>query len=510
MRNVFKVIGVIAITVLIIFTITTCRNSSAGGADGANNPGWVGIPVITITAQPVKETIVKPGKIKSSLKVKAEVTNGATLYHQWYRNTENNNIGGEILEGKIDASFAIPTTLEIGKHYYFCKIDATGEAATVTSNVATVTVTEDPIITIITQPDETTTVIFGNIIGKLSVMASVTEGAALSFQWYRNTIESNAGGTAITGDNFAVFTIPTTLEKGKYFYFCEISADGETTPIRSNVATVTVTAPIGIEAIDNKPFMMGYDGSAGANPEEKPSHEVTFTRELSIGKTMVTQEQYQAIMGINPSSFTTAPGGENSAKLPVESVSWYDAIVFCNKLSIIEGLAPVYIKNGKTNPAEWGEVPNNSNHPDIIKWEKVEANWNANGYRLPTEAEWEYACRAGTTTSFNTGAAISNDTGWYTDNSGKRTHEVAQKQPNKWGLYDMHGNVYEWCWDWYDENYYKTSPSKDPTGPDSGTRRVVRGGSWDNDQNVLRSAYRDNGNPLDRNKFIGFRVVRTK
>lgn len=197
-------------------------------------------------------------------------------------------------------------------------------------------------------------------------------------------------------------------------------------------------------------------------------------------------------MGDNPSRFK----GDN---LPVEQVSWYDAIEYCNKLSEREGLSPAYtINKGQRDP-------NNKNGNDRVKW-LVIWNRNANGYRLPTEAEWEYACRAGTTTAYNTGASISDATGWYSENSGNKTHPVGQKSANAWGLYDMHGNVTEWCWDWY--GTYSDAMQMDPGGVSSGSERVTRGGYWIISAPNLRSAYRSSGCPSLQSSFIGFRMVR--
>ncbi len=199
-----------------------------------------------------------------------------------------------------------------------------------------------------------------------------------------------------------------------------------------------------------------------ANDYEKPAHMVTLTQAFYMGKFDVTQEQYQQIVGTNPSSFK---GKDN----PVETVSWDDAQAFCKKLSE---------KSGQT-------------------------------VCLPTEAEWEYACRAGTTTEFYSGDLDSDldRVAWYGANSKSTTHPVGQKEANAFGLYDMHGNVWQWCQDWYADDYYGKSPATDPEGPSQGAFRLLRGGSWDDHPLYCRAAYRRRNNPDIRYFFIGFRVA---
>jgi formylglycine-generating enzyme required for sulfatase activity len=215
----------------------------------------------------------------------------------------------------------------------------------------------------------------------------------------------------------------------------------------------------------------------GRYDDEGPQHQVSVNS-FYMGKYEVTQAEYEQVMGINPSKF-------KGSNLPVEQITWYDVVEYCNRLSQREGLTPVYQISGST----------------------ATCNWNANGYRLPTEAEWEYACRAGTTTAYNTGNTINTNTGWYGDNSNSTTHPVGQKPANAWGLYDMHGNVWEWCWDWFVS--YSSRTQTDPRGPTSGSYRVARGGSWFIDKRELRSAYRGYYNPSVRYSILGFRLVRS-
>ncbi len=202
-------------------------------------------------------------------------------------------------------------------------------------------------------------------------------------------------------------------------------------------------------------------------PGEGPQHRVRITRPYWLGATDVTQEEYQRVMGSNPSKFQGDP------QRPVEQVSWDDAVEFCRKLSALPG-------------------------------EKAAKR----RYGLPTEAQWEHACRAGTTTRWYAGndEAGLGDVAWFASNVGGQTHRVGQKHANAWGLYDMHGNVWEWCQDWYDKEYYAKSPVDDPGGPPTGSHRVFRGGGWNVVAGGCRSAYRDHFVPGFRYFNLGFRA----
>ncbi|MDR2941212.1 MAG: formylglycine-generating enzyme family protein [Treponema sp.] len=271
----------------------------------------------------------------------------------------------------------------------------------------------------------------------------------------------------------------------------------------------SVNIEIEMVQIPGGSFQMGDTKNEGYN-DEKPVHTVTLTG-FYMGKYEVTQAQYQAVMGRNPSyfdggSYREPASGEVQGNRPVESVSWYDAIVFCNKLSMAKNLSPAYSISGSTNPADWGSVPNWESNST---WDAVTIVSGSTGYRLPTEAQWEYAAKGGNGSPGNYTYAGSNtvgDVAWYWNNSDNKTHEVGKKAPNGLGLYDMSGNVWEWCWDWYAE--YPSEAQIDPTGAASGSSRVGRGGYWDDHAGIARSVFRYIYDPNYWDYGVGFRLVR--
>jgi formylglycine-generating enzyme required for sulfatase activity len=274
-------------------------------------------------------------------------------------------------------------------------------------------------------------------------------------------------------------------------------------PAQQPAARVERPAPENFIRIEGGTFTMGSPSTEADRSNDETQHQVTVSG-FYLGKYEVTQAEYEAVMGTNPSRF-------KGANLPVENVSWYDAIEYCNRRSGREGLTPAYTIN-KTKVD-----PNNraSEDKDNIRW-LVTWNKNANGYRLPTEAEWEYACRAGLVSPFSTGSNITASQANYNgnfpyNNNAKgiyreKTTAVGSFGANRWGLYDMHGNVYEWCWDWYSP--YNSGAQTDPVGASSGAYRVPRGGGWHSGARYLRSASRYYYTSSDRVNYLGFRLLR--
>jgi formylglycine-generating enzyme len=231
--------------------------------------------------------------------------------------------------------------------------------------------------------------------------------------------------------------------------------------------------------VQGSSFDMG--SNKGAN-DEKPMHHVTLS-DFYIGKYEVTQEQYEKVMGSNPSYFK-----DSGKDAPIEKVSWYSAVEFCNKLSKQEGLQKCYSGSGNS----------------------IKCDFSKNGYRLPTEAEWEYAAKGGSKSKGYkySGSDNLDEVGWYEDNTEDKTHPVGSKKPNELGIYDMSGNVWEWCWDWKGD--YGSSAQTNPYGAISGSARVVRGGGWDYYAHSCTVSYRISGYATYTGFNIGFRLCRNK
>jgi formylglycine-generating enzyme required for sulfatase activity len=260
------------------------------------------------------------------------------------------------------------------------------------------------------------------------------------------------------------------------------------------------TASILMKLVAPGEFLMG--SPEADNPtfrHERPQHRVRITRPFYLGVREVTQQQYRDVAGENPSRFLYTDNRNSGTPVvltdafPVDSVSWFDAVRFCNSLSELEGQEPFYRIDGESV-----RVP----------------DWDATGFRLPTEAEWEFACRANVppdTWGVGDSTGALREYAWFREPLEQRTtHLTGQKRPNAFGFYDMRGNISEWCWDW-NASFYGRSPLEDPRGPTSGAGlscRVHRGGNWDSDAATCRPECRHGASPGLACSFIGFRVAR--
>ncbi len=276
------------------------------------------------------------------------------------------------------------------------------------------------------------------------------------------------------------------LALGCLFLFTSCDQSGKPPAVDNTTSlsleSITTASGLAMVLVPAGEFVMGDDNGDG---DEKPAHKVQVSA-FYMDTCEVTQKAYEALLQNNPSK-SKAPDK------PVEQVDWYHALLFCNMRSLKEGLKPCY--DPKT----------------------LACDFAANGYRLPTEAEWDYACRAGTQGKYSCGndPAKLRNYAWYKANAGQTTHPVAQKAPNPWGLYDMHGNVAEWCQDFYSENQYAKKESQDPRGPSAGDKCVLRGGSWRTSEDGCRASARNSETPRFADACFGsdaygFRCVRAK
>lgn len=344
--------------------------------------------------------------------------------------------------------------------------------------------TNEPYAPVISLHPVAQSVNIGNDI-ELSVAAH--GNPSLSYQWYKDS-------SSITAAQEAAYKIQSSdLHDAGYYHVVVSNSHGS---VKSHVAKIVVnTIPkglYGMKCIIGGTFVMG---DTDFN-HTKPLSLVSISS-FWIDSTEVIQSEYQRLMGVNPAQFV-------ASDKPVERVTWYDALLYCNARSKDELLDTVY-----SYDTALGIIGNG-----CLDLTQLKVSWNTHGYRLPTEAEWEYACRAGKHEKYYWSNTWNEEEaflyGWVYD-STRGTHSVAAKIANSFGLYDMIGNVWEWCNDRYGS--YDEREKKDPTGPTSGIDRVVRGGSWFNDRitsSICRSGYRAIFDPVWQGSNYGFRVVLSK
>ena len=269
----------------------------------------------------------------------------------------------------------------------------------------------------------------------------------------------------------------------------------KTTLLLTVIALISLTAFKGsitsnrMITIQGGTFKMGSkDSDMSADNDEQKEHDVTV-KSFELSKFEVTVWEWKQYAKANKTSMPKKPEWGWNDNYPINNITWQEAVSYCNWLSKKEKLQPVYSKQG----------------PNIV------CNFEANGYRLPTEAEWEYAAKGGKTSKETkySGGNNADEVAWHKAISKNSPHTVGTKLPNELGLYDMSGNVWEWCWDWYNKDYYKIEKNDNPKGPEMGERKCVRGGSWDSQLNYLRPANRISTYPNKTHQFYGFRVARS-
>jgi len=253
---------------------------------------------------------------------------------------------------------------------------------------------------------------------------------------------------------------------------------------------ITLQNPIlTLVKIEGGSFLMGSkDDNRVAENDEQKQHEVKVSS-FEINRLEVTVWEWKEYCKKTKTAMPKTPVWGWNDNYPITNVTWFDAIKYCNWLSKQDGLKPAYTLAG----------PN------------VACDFTANGYRLPTEAEWEFAAKGGTKSknTFFSGSNEVTEIAWHVKNSERRPHAVGTKLPNELGIHDMSGNVWEWCWDWYNKDYYKIEDGNNPKGPIRGEKKSVRGGSWDSQESYLRTANRISTVPSITNEFYGFRLART-
>ncbi len=352
--------------------------------------------------------------------------------------------------------------------------------------------------------------------GDLNFNGVVTPGDALTAYliylgvvspdpWESCAADCNNDGNVTVADAQAIFWAYLEIDScsDPYPTFTPTPSPSPTLTPTPTLTPSPTPFPFNLSLIPAGGFNMGAPvGENCSNAEERPVHTVTLTRAFYMQRTEVTQGQWISVFGSNPAQ-------HQGINYPVEMITWFDAVIYCNRLSQAEDFRPCYYADSAFVDVFDGEPPVTSGP---VYWDRT-----ALGYRLPTEAEWEYACRAGTTAAYFSGqpnvSCMWNDPNldplaWYWSNSGRQSREVGLKQSNAWNLYDMPGNVFEWCWDAWASDYYTYSPAVDPAGPAESHLRVTRGGTFDGAATYGRSAKRFYLVNSVRYDDCGLRVVR--
>ncbi len=477
------------------YNIWVQAHNSAGSS--AVSTAKTGTPVAAITAPASPTGVAVTAGDAGEINVSWSTVTGATGYKVYYHTADNfasatGTDAGTSLNKTI-------TGLADGTVYYIwvTASNAAGESAPSAVQSRS---------TIMPVPQGVT--VTGGV-KRITVSWNAVTGAA-SYDIYYSTSPTPPGSPNVTGITGTTATITGLIYGTTYYAWVRAkSTSGAESSLSSMASGVTIQ--FNMVSVTGGTFKLG-----ASDPDMTVSSFI-------MAETEVTQGLWEAVMGINPSYFQGAThlpeSTEIQEKRPVEQVSWYDAIAFCNKLSILDGKTPVYIVSGVDfNTLAYGDIP----VADDPVWNAATVNWAANGYRLPTEMEWMWAV-IGAVASINgykkeyagddnpeAGGGLIGDYAWYDVNSGSKTHEVKKRTANELGLYDMSGNVYEWCWDWYDT--YPGTAQTDYSGPGSSPEsgRVIRGGDWNFDASGCAVAYRVSNTPNSRYDFIGFRFLRTE
>ena len=347
----------------------------------------------------------------------------------------------------------------------------------------------------VSPPTSTSTPTFNPAAGSYISAQSVSITCATSGAAIRYTTDGSEPNSSSAVYNYPITVNRSTTLKAKAF------KEGWTESSTASASYTINTFFPEMIYVPGGTFIMGGSNGSGESDEE-PSHSVSLSS-FYISKHQITQAECAQYM--QPASIWTLDYGLGD-DYPAYNISWYAALKYCNLLSMAAELTAVYSISGSTNPANWGEVPTGSN----ATWDAAICNWEADGYRLPTEAEWEYAARGATKAPdyLYSGSNDVHAVAWHDGNSDGHSHPVGSKAANSIGIYDMSGNVWEWCWDWYGSGYYQSSPQDNPKGPTNESYRVLRGGSWFNYALNCRLANRNGDFPDLSDSRIGLRILR--